>query len=415
MRPQIDFSRTPVFQRFLQQLWSTEGERIHSLILGVLIDYHPVWRGLWRAVQATGMNQNMEPPWETWWPVWAGPSGTQLPLLLEEFGIAGGQPDHEWIPTVWRLLLERNNKGEGGPLLTKICVRPTRPDDPDLRRLRALADSQPFHCVVETRPIARAAASVDGGGSITATHPGTLGGFLRDQNDPTGTTYGITCAHVAQAANMPVTLEDVNGTSITNAGIVAHTSFPQLTPLRPNQHCNRQTTAMLEGLMEEQTRTTGMPGIGIDIALIKLTSGHAGLNSVKGIGIVDEVFDESEFGSGTSIELRGNICSHRSGYVGAYAVVYKLLFPNLQFYCFDHMFEIKTPGRFASVIPPAFAGKPVNGDSGAWVCAANNAGNGNYACCGTLIAVDGLDAYACFAETVRKWASAVASLDLVPI
>ena len=111
--------------------------------------------------------------------------------------------------------------------------------------------------------------------------------------------------------------------------------------------------------------------------------------------------------------MRGNVSRHRTGYVGAYAVVYKVLFPNLQFYCFDHMFEIKTPGRFSSLIPPALGGKPVNGDSGAWICAANSAGNGNFAYCGTLVAVDGQDAYASFAETTRGWASAQ-GLDLVP-
>src|SRR5271155_3414535 len=403
MRPQIDFSRTPTFQKFLQELWSTEGERIPSLVNGVLIDYHPVWRRFWSFVQSTGIDKDFDPWWELPPVLWP-PASVELERVPS-------QPDPDWMPKRWEHLLSRAEKREGGPFLTKISVRPTRPDDPDIRTLRALADRQPFLCVVETRPIARVAASADGGGSITATHPGTLGGFLKDQRDPQGTIYGVTCAHVAQQTQVAVTLEDINGASIVNAGTVTHTSFGHLIPLQVNQHCNRQTTAVLEEMMEEISR--GIVGIGVDMALIKLNGNHAGVNSVKGIGTVDEIFNSSQFGSGSSIEMRGNVSRHRTGYVGAYAVVYKVLFPNLQFYCFDHMFEIKTPGRFSSLIPPALGGKPVNGDSGAWICAANSAGNGNFAYCGTLVAVDGQDAYASFAETTRGWASAQ-GLDLVP-
>lgn len=153
----------------------------------------------------------------------------------------------------------------------------------------------------------------------------------------------------------------------------------------------------------------------VDIALMTLGTGHQGLARVKAIGDVDEIFDSSQFGSGHSIELRGGVSHYHSGYVGAYAVVYKVLFPDNQLYCFDHMFEIKTPGRFASLVPPALASKAVSGDSGAWICAANSSENGNHAYCGTLVAVDGVDGYACFAETVKGWAQANHGLDLQPL
>jgi len=399
MRPQIDFSLTPVFRRFLRELANTEGAQIASLVQGVLIDFHPIWKRLWEIQQNTGFDLTRDswPWWEYfgWWPT------------VTTGQIRSTPPDPEYCPETWKRLVEINKKEVKEPFLVKISVRSTRPGDPDLRTLRALAARQPFFCIVEERPIARVATSVDGGGEITATLSGTLGGFLKDQN---GTVYGVTCAHVAQKDKLSVDVHDVSGSTLTKAGTVAHTSYGKLTPLGTKQLCNRVTTSEMEEQDAEENASS--LGAAVDIALVTLNPPHSGLSTVKRIGTVDTIFNSSQFGSGSAVELRGAVSGYHSGYIGAYAVVYKVLFPNNKLYCFDHMFEVKTPTRFAGITPPALASKAVSGDSGAWICADNGTGNGNKAYCGTLVAVDGVDAYACFAEAACRWAKASHGLDL---
>jgi hypothetical protein len=304
------------------------------------------------------------------------------------------------------MVADNLQKSEGGPFIVKICIRQAAPEHPDVARLTDFARHQPFFCIVEVRGIARAAATVEGGAGIDATLPGTLGGFLRDQK---GDVYGVTCGHVAQIAAQTYDVTDVNGALLRGAGTVAHTSFGSLTPLLHYQHCNRQQVDALE---EKYGRTAGTT---VDAALLNLSPPHLAGPAVGRIGDVDQIFNSSQFGSSSAVELYGNVCKHIRGYVGGYAVVYKVLFHNGDFHCFDHMFEVKTRSRFSSLLPPALAAKPVSGDSGAWVCIPNSAGNGKFALCGMLIAVDGMDSYACFAETILHWADKNYGLSLQPI
>jgi hypothetical protein len=298
----------------------------------------------------------------------------------------GGRPDPKWQPKIWQEIVQSQGKKQYEPWLVRICVGPTSADRPDLAALRTFArDQRGFFCVVEERPFLRAAASVEGGAEITATVQGTLGGFLKDQKN---NVYGLTCAHVGQQKTANVSIQ-AWGQTLANAAIVTETSYQSLTALTAQQLCNRNTRNL---------------GSQLDIALLSLDPKHQPQNTVHALGQVDAIYSAAQFGSGDVVEMYGAVSGHNSYAIGAYAVVYKVLFPNGQYYCFDHMFEINPlSGAISNWMPPALTTKAVSGDSGAWVCRAN-AATGKYAYCGHLVAVGGLNGYACFAEAVLDWA-----------
>ena len=342
MRAQIDFSRTPVFRDFLSGLFNLEfSGGVGRSVQGVVIDLHPIWRGAWNFSASTGLLPDI-------WLSHRYPGDWSPHTWIQSD--SPGAPDTDWTCGFWDWIRGNASKSEGGPFIVKVCTRPTAPNAFERRTLQAYADRQPFFCVLEERAPARALAAVQGGGEIsTGLFRGTLGGFLQDQH---GAVYGVTCAHVAMASTGTFDLLDVGGANLTGAAVIAQTTFPSLTMLNSGQLCNRAVTN----------------GQNPDVALLELTLGHTGRSSVRSIGIIDDILTENDLGSGSLIELRGGVSGYHSAYIGAYSVVYNVLFEDSNEYCFDHMFEVVTrsTSRFSGLIPPAFTSKPVSGDSGAW-------------------------------------------------
>jgi hypothetical protein len=380
MQPQYQFSQSPPFQQLFNGLTNLEGEVLDSVI-GVVIDFHPLWWLLATLAHDLGGNVLTVPEL---FPLLALPGRRLIP-----------RPDLSLSEPRWDQFCDRNGK-KHDPFLVKLCYRPGTPDR--IRdRLREFTRQQVVFCVLEERPLALAASSFDGGRELTASESGTLGGFFKDNN--TSNIYGVTCGHVGKHPSTSVTLEDSSGVVHTNVGSVAESSFGSLSALTPGTSCNRS----LSGISTQ-----------VDAALIKLNAPHTALNTITSIGVIDTIYDRSQFGSGDAVEMYGAKSKRNSYYIGAYDVVYKVLFKNGNLYCFEHMFEINRNAVTSSLVPPSFVAKAVHGDSGACVCRPSP--TGNYAYCGTLVAVDGTNGYACFAESVRTWAANLSpSIDLVPL
>jgi hypothetical protein len=373
----FEFSQSDVFQSFWNDLVDL-GSEIQDDIVGVTIDFHPIW---WRLATlwhySGGVNYSPELPFSS-----AMLNGPLLP-----------GPDSRWSSGAWENLCKTNNK-KPNPFLVRICFRA----DGESEHKEALVDfaqQRSFFCVVIERPLATAASSFDGGRHLTADASGTIGVFLRDKN--TLGVYGVTCGHVAQTPNTAVNLDDSTGVTHVGAGYVSHSSFSSLQPLNLGQSCNRSSTVV---------------GMDVDAALIRLGDSHQALRTQAWGGVVDEILDRSRFGVGDSVEMCGSVSKHNSYFIGPYDAVYKVLFQNGNIHCFQHMFEINRHALTSSWTPPILAIKPVQGDSGASICRANSAGNVSY--CGTLVAADGTNGYACFAEAVLAWAGN-RGLNLAPL
>ncbi|MBL8253072.1 MAG: hypothetical protein JNJ76_05655 [Candidatus Competibacter sp.] len=390
MQPQIDFSRTPEFVKFMAGLQDRDGVQ-NGLIQGVIIDLHPVWRRFWEMVQQTGINPEI-----TGYPF--------LPIVLPSFPYAdySGYYDAHWNAPAWGNFCQWQEKENREPFLVKICVRPTTPSTVSSRRsLEEYARKQPFFATVEDRPIARMAAAsniaVEGGVDISIDKPGTLGGFLQDQH---GHVHGITCGHVGQTKGNSVTLQDINGMKHANAGTVLHTNFKDLKPHDGNKFCNQYID---------------VPQFEVDAALIDLSGSFDGANTVRSIGKIVDIYDRTQLSSGQKVIMRGAVSGFNQYYIGGYGVTYKIFLDDIQggnYYCFANLFEIvgrshvPVPARIAAAIAP----RAMGGDSGAWICCDNS--HGNYVYCGNLIAVDGPNGYATFTDALRDWANREASLDL---
>ncbi|MEX3986199.1 hypothetical protein AB4Y45_45910 [Paraburkholderia sp. EG287A] len=382
MQAQIEFSQQSPFQNFLHQLFS-EGYQA-EIVQGVFIDYHPYWIQLWICYSKFGMTDGYP---------YGMPDGA---WALEHWQYLSGMADSEWRPDEWKDFCRRCQRAEGAaPFLVKISIVPGA-DLTRARIVRSIADRQvEFFCTLEERPIARAAASVQGSTGMIADEAGTLGGFLRDRN--TGSTYGLTCAHVAQNCGRPVTLNDVSGTKYANAGSVFDSNYATLNT-RPGGPCDITIPFLPEH---------------VDIALIEPDRIHTGMNSVSGIGVVDQIYNPSQFGSGSDVVMRGMSSGKHDYYVGAYCAIYRVLFNDGFYRCFDKMFQILSTSGRSPWLPQKMAVRPASGDSGAWILCAN--ASGNYAYCGTLVAVDDFSGYACLADSVLNWAASKHNMVLDPV
>lgn len=353
-----------------------------EVIQGVTIDYHPFWLALWSIHVRTGTNVDHFDSYY-WWE------------RISEQPIPKGPIDPEWRPNTWKQFCNYQGKQDDVPFIVKICVVPGA----DLKRLRpiyTIAEQQTsFFCTVEERPIARVAASVQGCAEMRADEPGTLGGFLRDKLS--GRVFGLTCAHVASTVNGAVTLSDVGGSTHNNAGVVCYSTFATLNRM-VGPGCNATITWQPDH---------------VDIALIELDAIHTPTNKVSSVGVVDEVFTSSQFDSGSDVVMRGSVSGKHDYYVGAFAAIYRVLFNDGYYRCFNNMFQITSASGRAPWLPQKMATRPASGDSGSWVLCQN--ATGNYGYCGTLVAVDDLSGYACFAEAVTKWALDRHNLDLAPL
>src|SRR5271166_125787 len=215
MREQIAFSLTPGFQSFMTNLSTLDTAA--SIIHGVIIELHPVWRWIIDYQRATGSFDELP---DRIWPV----HPEQLmrgPYYPAKEDIVG--PTHRWND-----FCVRNKKTPDDPFLVRVWVLPTTQQTLSLRRavenyVQTYSRQFRFFAVVEDRPMASLATNVDGGNEITVTRTGSLGGFLKDGS---GDKWGVTCGHVAQTVGDSVTLEDIGGVQYVGAGSVSHTTFP---------------------------------------------------------------------------------------------------------------------------------------------------------------------------------------------
>ena len=243
----------------------------------------------------------------------------------------------------------------------------------------------PFFAIVEDRPEAVLAASIQGGVDLRVNFPGTLGGFLSDG----GTCYGLTCGHVATKNQDPVDVDDVGAMRLIGAGKVYDTNFPGLVGQTTAQFCNPFTTNLPE----------------VDAALITLDPPHVALNTVYRVGRIISIKNRTSLSPGQTVTMRGAMSGPDDYDVGALAATYRF-HHNGNYYCFQNLFVLK--GKLPTwtfVIDPRIARpvapRPQPGDSGAWVCAleGTRSGTREFSFCGTLTGVDGDDGYATFSDS----------------
>jgi hypothetical protein len=288
------------------------------------------------------------------------------------------------------MLCERKGKHKS-PLVTRILIEPTTPATIPLRaRIVQYAESQPFFVIVVEEPVARMAYSIEGSIDIQATISGTLGGFLKDQF---GAEWGVTCGHVAQTIGTSITLPDVAGIFVPSCGVVRHSNFSVLSPTQQNSVCN-------------QYLNSSHPSV--DAALIELVNPHIATNSVRSIGTVTAVYARTQLNSGNVLAMRGAISGLNVFEIGAYGVTSRIeLGGSGTYFCFSHLFEFSAPSSRSSWMPArvsqVVAPRPVQGDSGAWLCF--DLSGGNYALFGSLVATRGATGVATFADSLIDWAN----------
>ena len=379
MDQQYAFSRTDPFRAFMRALASIEVSG--KLVQGVVIDLHPVWKRLYESHQQTGLNLDKYSPPHPWHLMMQAGCGN-----ISEIGYY----DLEWHSECWTRFCKESGKTIFDPFIVKICVlQPQAGTQSIWRQLVSLADSQPFFTTLEVRPVARAAAaaSAEGGCSIVADEPGTLGGFLRDQS---GTMFGLTCAHVAQQRGSLVNVPDVSGINPQNA-TVAYTTYTSLRAQTGSQLCNPDD----EDVEQHQ----------LDAALLQIPGGLQPLNTVIGVGKIGTIYGRRHFQTGFTAYMRGAVSGTGKYIVGGYSVMYRILFPNGNYYCFTNLYEIvgfsraQLAPRFATALAP----RAQTGDSGAWICCDDT--NGSFALSGTLIAADGGIGFATFTDPLLLWSS----------
>lgn len=385
MQPQIAFLLRPEFQQFMAGL--TNLETAQELIHGVFIDIHPVWESLVYAERLVGQTSN---------------PGYPLPYPDVEWD---GTNDFDWVPGGWERLCKNAGKILN-PFLVRLQILPGIADTlPQRRAIQAYASSQSFFVAVVEEELAVLATNIEGGLDVTATGPGTLGGFLSDSN-VRGSIWGTTCGHVAQTSPANFALPDVNGVAIANAGTVRYSNFNSLMPSPRQGVCNQYVN---------QAHPS------VDAALVELAAGHTGLNSVKSIGRVDQIFTRTQLNSRNRISMTGAVSGTHDYKIGGYGVTAKIgLAGSPLRYCFSHLFDFSASGRSPSWMPgriaQAGAPRPLRGDSGAWLCF-DHSGSGNaFAFFGTLIAVRGAVGIATFADSLISWAASLPGQPaLVPI
>jgi hypothetical protein len=309
---------------------------------------------------------------------------------------ASGPYDLDESPTIWKEICHGHNKDAGPPFIVKVYVLPTTSSTLDSRRrVEAYAREQRFFTSVIDSPMAVLAAPVQGGVDISASGPGTLGGFLKDQK---GKQWGVTCGHVAQKTGSTVAL-----TGGGNLGIVRYSNFSKLSAQSQGAVCNQYVAKGNQS---------------VDAALIEVASRHTAMGSVQSVGRVDTIFDRTQLNSGNVVRMMGAMSGPHDYDIGGYGVTAKAQLSNgSAYYCFSDLFDFYAPptlpgwvpGRAAQAVTP----RPLQGDSGTWMCFNHSANL--YAYFGNMIAVRGAVGVATFADSLIQWAKNDHGLQLDPL
>jgi hypothetical protein len=276
----------------------------------------------------------------------------------------------------WRASVEGFSAGMS-PVRIKICLRPGAVEVPRL-------GSDRYRILYETRPVATLYSNPRRfrrplvGGLSTGVGPnihGTLGGILRDHNDPSR-KYGLTCAHVMTTGpvDQPAQADSIHAKQIGSCGTHTPLQLPQ------GQACTPYTT---QGVNE------------VDAALIDIDPNTAADLEVLDIGPLTGITPRPNVTQGQMVEFTGRTAGNRTVKVGGLGVIYELPYGGTK-YCFKNVFELRWP-RFYQLI----ARRPIaRGDSGAWVCIPDPNG---YGWCGMIIGGDRLQGYAVYSQTIEDW------------
>jgi len=333
-----------------------------SMTQGIALDINPIWLYAYRLYQA-----GLRPSWFFHGPWPELESGWRFVDSL----MANQTYDNEAIDFTWidksgfvqeltyRLSGERDNPVPDSslPFLVKVVTRPFLSDEIDAReRLRFLTTHQRFFAILETRPLGTLAVA-PGDGCIAGGNPGTLGGFLRDQN--TGLIYAATCGHVAPAG------VNVATTAGINLGPCTHSHAPHV--LAAGQNCR-----------------PGCVGSNLlDLALIQTNGSHCANTAT---GVATQIVPHQP------ISLNGAASGQNTFEVGALMITYC---PGASNICFENMFEVRpqvSGGLLNPRIRAALTSLPTQGDSGGWLQTTSKEW------CGVLVAADHLMGYALEAD-----------------
>lgn len=387
MREHIEFANSPPFRAFLDGL-SQHGEQL--CIHGIFIEPHPVWRQSVDDLRASGLPVRSggpaDPPW------WVFVS-SRAPSAPYDFSF-------EYLPKAWNDFAKRCNKEAPWPFVVTLWIFPV--ESKQMRAFRGLdqyTEKQPFFVRFQQRPMAKLATLVDGASEITAHGSGALGGFLEDQS---GKHWGVTCGHVAPLTGGTVALEDVSGTRYGGAGTVVHSNYSSVATVGASGLCNPYVPG-------------GNPDA--DIALVEFGAGFGAANSVRGLGVIDEIYDRTRLNSGSPVCMSGVKSGVEDYEIGGYGVTVKVEVQagaTKKYHCFSHVFAFRDPTPAPSWMPSkvaqAFLARPLLGDSGSWVCFRKETAVCAYV--GNLIAVENLTGIATFADSSLNWAQANHGLHL---
>ena len=383
MREQMEFADSEAFRKFMEGLPTFKASQY---VHGVFIELHPIWKQIVDNQRASGLPADSSFP--LYWPF----SWDRVPPGPYDL-------NPEYFPKAWRDLCVQHNK-EQRPFIVTLWILPFTTEQLEgFRSLDQYTQNQPFFVRFQQRPMAKLAAAVEGASEITAFGNGALGGFLQDQH---GKHWGVTCGHVATVAGSAFSLEDVGGVRYPAAGTVVHSNYSTLVPVGAAGICNPYVAG-------------GNPDT--DSALLELGGGFTPLNSVRGLGTIDEIFDRTRLNSGSPVCMSGVKSRVEDYEIGGYGVTLKVEFHMgsvLEYHCFSHLFQFYDPTPPASWMPAKVAqarlARPLLGDSGSWVCFRKDAAVCAYF--GNLIAVENLTGIATFADSLVKWADAWHHLEL---
>ena len=359
-------------------------------VQGVIVDYDPWWLDCWRLYTWCDRDNDkferfIYPRRFPYWQLGIAASWNIGLLAFET-------PNLGWTPPFWNEYRElRGWPDNYGPIVLKVCFYP--PEHRNDWRPPKL-DSQAFAVIFEVRPVARFAMStktstvLKGGASIfTSEGVGTLGGLIKDAK---GTTYGITCAHVAQSQQ---TVEAYLPNGSQTSQVIGACQFHS--PLVSSG------TAMVCNPFAAETHINTM-----DASIVALAGAVQAKLEVEHIGPLSRVTAKTSLTPGMPLDFVGKASGHARATVGGLGVTYRLRDHNSgDLHCLKGMFEIRKPSPspllgFGPAIPHLFNSPVSAGDSGAWLCDGHGP---NYGWAGQVIGDDGLQGLALFSDDVKAW------------
>jgi hypothetical protein len=185
--------------------------------------------------------------------------------------------------------------------------------------------------------------------------------------------------------------------------MVAHSNFSKLSPQPQAGVCNQYAAKGNQS---------------VDAALIEVDKSHVAMGSVQAIGRIDKIFDRTQLNSGNVVSMTGAMSSTHDYDIGGYGVTAKVqLSGGSAYYCFSDLFDFYAPPNVPGWVPAraaqAAAPRPLQGDSGSWLCFNHSANL--YAYFGNMIAVRGAVGVATFADSLIQWAKDDHGLQLDPL